>query len=446
MKQLHAITLLTFSICLVFSCNKPRQSPSDPVLPDPVVNKIIPSNGPADTKVSVEFDRFINPSEAPTKLLVAGVSIPFTHVTGGSSFANLEFIVPKGMKSGKVQVEWKGKLLNGPDFTYDSLYYVSTIAGNPQNPGGADGPLATASFTLPSGVAVDKDGNIYVCEPMQHRIRKISVAGQVTTLAGNGTAGYAEGQGSAARFNEPRDLAVDMNGNVFVTDRGNRRIRKISPDGTTSSFAGNGSSGNFEGQGAAAAISEPFGIDIDKNGNLFVTSGMQVLKITAAAQMTILAGNVFSGDADGTGTNAAFSNPLDVAVNDNGDLFVCENGNNKIKKVTQAGVATTFAGGSLTWGYVNATGTAARFGNPTSLVIGGDNNIYCLEYTNCLVRIITPQAVVGTFAGVYGFFGYKDALAGKSLFNDPYGIATDKKGNFYIADNKNHCIRKISRE
>lgn len=448
MRYIHVPGLLIMSALFILSCNKPSENPNPgPGLPDPVIKNISPAHAPLNTKVTIEFNRYLDPPEAPTKVLVAGVSIPFSYPNSGS-FSMIDFTVPKGMASGQVQVEWKGKLLNGPTFTYDSLYYVSTIAGKAATSGSTNGPIASALFNNPYRLAIDKDGNIYVAEKDNHRIRKISVAGNVTTIAGTGVAGYADGPGASSQFNEPSDIAIDNNGNLFVADRANGRIRKIAPDGQTSTFAGKSfGGGNWEGDGTNANIAYPFGIDIDASGDLYVVSDNQLLKITAAAKVTILAGGTYSGDKDGTGTNAAFSNPQDVAVAANGDLFVCEQGNNKIRKVTQAGVVTTFAGaGGPTGGYANGIGTAAKFEIPSSIVAGGDGNLYCLEYGNELVRIITPDANVNKFAGSYHSFGYRDGLATQALFYDPYGIATDKKGNFYVADTKNHCIRKISKE
>jgi sugar lactone lactonase YvrE len=434
MKQ-TPFTIVLLVACLTgLSCKKGNGDPAPqppPFLTDLQILRITPEHGPKDTKVTVTFHRYLNAEELPDKLYVGGVLIPFT--LPSPPVPHMDFIVPAGMKSGQIQVEWKGKMINGPVLTYDSLYYVSTIAGRPGVSGGTDGPAASALFNKPGGVAIDKAGNIYVCERWNHRIRKINTAGVVSTLAGNGTAGYAEGQGTAARFNEPKDLAVDNNGYVYVTDRSNSAVRKISPDGTTSTLA----SGLFD----------PMGIDIDQNGVVYITAGMKVIKISAAGQVTELAGSGWYGDVDGTGANAQFSNPNDVAINNNGDLFVCDAGSNKIRKVTQAGVVTSFAGTRIvSWGYADGQGAAARFGNPTSLVADGDNTLYVLEYTNGLVRVITPDAMVGTFAGIYNYFGHQDGLARKALFHDPLGIATDKKGTFYIADHLNHCIRKISRE
>jgi sugar lactone lactonase YvrE len=252
-------------------------------------------------------------------------------------------------------------------------------------------------------------------------------------LAGSGTAGYSEGKGTAARFDEPRDVAVDDLGNVYVTDSRNGRVRKIAPDGTTSTLA--------------EVFSSPMGIDIDNNGTLYITMGMKVAKITPTGVATEIAGNGFYGDVDGTGSAAYFSNPNDIAVSATGDLFVCDAGSNKIRKVTQTGVVTSFAGTRITgWGYADGQGAAARFGNPASLIFDGDNRLYVMETTNGLVRMILPDATVSTFAGVYNYYGHKDAPVRQALFNDPVGIGSDKKGNFYIADQRNHCIRKISRE
>lgn len=444
-KLFYCIISATLMFWLLAACKKSSNTPPPLNIEAWEPFKIDPTHGPKGTRVLVYCTRnFIAEIDSlPIKLFYNGVSIPF-------DFKNtaFDFNVPAGLGSGPIELELKGgKRLKCPSFTYDSLYYVTTMAGTGIR-GNTDGPAATAQFDNPHGIAIDINNNIYVAERYKHRIRKISASGEVTTFAGNGVAGFADGTGTAALFNEPIDVAVDRNGNVFVADGKNRRIRKISPNGETSTYAGSGDWGyNLEGD-STKAVFTPSGIDIDPNGVLYFTSYQQIMKVTTDKKVTVVAGNVNSGDVDGSGINAYFYNPYGVAVAADGNLFISEASNNKIRKVTPQGVVTTFAGGGgFNGGYVNGIGPAARFNSPLGLVFGPDKNLYVVDAPfNEVIRIITPDANVQTFAGRQSYYGFRDTIAANALFYDPVGIASNIKGNLFIADTKNHRIRKIYKE
>jgi sugar lactone lactonase YvrE len=246
--------------------------------------------------------------------------------------------------------------------------------------GYADGTESAARFSNPSGLAVDSSGNIYVADTSNHMIRKISSAGVVTTLAGSFTStpqgrigGSADGTGSGARFNQPSGVAVDRAGNVFVADTGNNTIRRITPTGMVTTLAGlPANAGTDDGTGSAVRFSHPTGIAVDGSGNIYVTDSWNntVRKVTSSGVVTTLAGAPAAGHADGT-TGARFSNPSALAVDVAGNLFVADSENRTIRKVTSAGVVTTLAGQPAGYGNVDATGDLVRFGAHTQYWYGG---------------------------------------------------------------------------
>jgi len=320
---------------------------------------------------------------------------------------------------------------------------VHTFAGS-GTAGSADGTGTAASFNGPSGLAMDGSGNLFVIGLSSNLIRKITPAGIVTTFAGSGTAGSADGTGTEASFFGPGDLAFDSNGNLFVVDYKNHLIRKITPSGVVTTFAGSGTNGSADGTGTAASFHYPFGIDIDSNDNLFIGdyANHLIRKITPAGVVTTFAGGGTSGSADGTGTAASFNAPTGLSFDSDGNLFVVEWGGNKIRKITPAGVVATFAG-SGSRGSTDGTGTDASFDYPLGIAIDNNNNMYIADSYNHKIRKITPSGVVTTFAGS-GTAGSADGTAATASFNYPYGIAMGQNNvTLYVAEYGGHLIRKI---
>jgi sugar lactone lactonase YvrE len=288
---------------------------------------------------------------------------------------------------------------------------VSTLAGLKGSAGSADGTGSAALFDRPQGIAVDAGGNVYVADSNNFTIRKITPAGAVSTLAGTaGVAGSADGTGSAALFNRPRGVAVDGAGNVYVADTNSATIRVITPAGVVSTLAGlAGIGGSADGKGSAARFILPMGLTVDAAGNVYVADsgdvapgvslGNTIRVVTPAGVVSTLAGlsGVF-GSADGTGSAASFSSPFDVAVDGAGNVYVCDTGNVTIRKVTPAGVVTTLAGLAGSLGSVDGTGSAARFFSPTGIGIDAAGNVYVAERGMVAIRKVTPAGVVTTFA------------------------------------------------
>jgi sugar lactone lactonase YvrE len=290
---------------------------------------------------------------------------------------------------------------------------VTTLAGAPQQTGSVNATGSAARFNLPSGVAADAAGTVYVADTANHTIRRISPAGAVTTIAGDAmNNGSNDGQGTAARFNSPSSVAVDSAGNLYVADTLNYAVRRITPTGTVSTIAGKlGVPGYVDGTGTEAQFIKPEGITVDNVGNVYVTdtdffpschlctrTNSTIRKITPAGVVSTLAGIPLTiGSADGPGNTASFSYPAGLTVDGTGTLYVADTNNFTIRKVTAAGVVSTFAGTATAEGSVDGTGPAARFAYPKGITVGPTGNLFVTEAFT--VRKITPAAVVTTFAG-----------------------------------------------
>ncbi len=212
---------------------------------------------------------------------------------------------------------------------------VTTFAGSAGLSGKTDGTGTAARFSQSNGITIDSAGNLYVADTANNTIRKITQSGVVTTLAGSpGSSGLTDGTGAAARFAVPFDVAVDAVGNVYVCDHGNHAIRKITAAGVVTTLAGSGSAGNANGTGTAATFRFPSGIAVDSAGNVFVadTDNQLIRKITAAGVVTTAGGTGATGSTDGAGTTARFFNPKDVAVDSSGNLYIADRANHTIRK------------------------------------------------------------------------------------------------------------------
>ena len=318
---------------------------------------------------------------------------------------------------------------------------VTTLAGSTL--GSANGPGTTAQFNFPSGVTTDAAGNVYVADIDNHKIRKITPAGVVSTLAGSGIYGFADGIGTASQFRFPVGVATDAAGNVYVADTDNQRIRKITPAGVVSTIAGSSNAGFANGTGSAANFNQPRALVTDAAGNIYVADRLnyKIRKITPAGVVSTFAGSTL-GFADGTGTAAQFNQPYGLAIDAAGNIYVADSVNNRIRKITPTGVVSTLAGSTL--GFADGTGTAAQFNYPTGLAIDAVGNLYVGDTFNDKIRKITPAGVVSTLAG--STQGFADGAGATARFYTLYGVATDAAGNVYVADSNNHKIRKITQQ
>lgn len=314
---------------------------------------------------------------------------------------------------------------------------VSTLAGSTYGP--ADGLGTLAQFDKPCGVAVDAQGNVYVADAWNHKIRKITPEGMVSTLAGS-KRGFADGPRNTAQFYEPYGVAVDSQGYIYVADGiGNHKIRKITPDGVVSTLAGS-TQGYADGPGNAAQFDTPFGIAVDTQGIVYVADSKnnKIRKITPDGMVSTLAGN----SRDDSVVYAQFKSPYGVAVDGHGNVYVADSDNHKIRKITSNGELSTLAGS--TKGFADGSGNTAQFNTPYGLTVDTEGNVYVADYLNHRIRVINQNGEVNTLAGSDA--GFEDGSGSVAKFTLPRGVAIDTQGNVYVADSDNNKIRKITQK
>ena len=393
---------------------------------------------------------------------------------------------------------------------HSQAFSFTTLAGS-ASIGSTDGTGATARFSGPSGVAADRQGNIYVTDSGNNTIRKITTGGTVTTIAGQigvkGSTrhghqrlfqfsdGYRRGYqweplcggriqrhhpenhaggnelgrehfgrpgrgGRSGRwpghqraiFSTPAAIAVDVAGNVYVADTANDVIREINPAGFVSTIAGQPHHpGSTNGTNNGAQFYMPFGITVDAATNLYVTDGVnetirKLVPVGTGWAVSTIAGQVLiSGSADGVGTNAQFSGPAGIVISGGSTLYVADDNNNTIRKLTLTGTnwtVSTFAGLVGVYGDADGATNNARFHSPIGVTVDGAGNVYVADANNNEIRKITPGGVVSTFAGVST--GSTDGPGTNALFWSTAAVALDAQGNVYVADYYNCTIRKIA--
>lgn len=328
-------------------------------------------------------------------------------------------------------------------------YTFDYFAGLPPTRGSADGVGTLARFNTPSAVAVAANGTIYVADMENHTIRAISPAGVVTTVAGKpGDEGWADGTGSTARFRGPTGVAVDAAGNVFVADYGNHVIRRITPGGVVTTFAGEPmAAGSADGTGITARFNSPWGIAISPDGSIFVTDRVNstIRKITPAGVVSTFAGRAGSpGPTDGAGTLARFGGPTGIAVDQNGTLYVTDDVAHTVRRITAAGIVSTLAGAVLDSGSNNGTGAAAQFYAPRGIAVDAAGMVYVADTYNSMIRKIDASGGTTTWIGQPGLFGNSSGTGPQARLFWPMGVAVDPSGNLLIADSVNHTIRKAT--
>ncbi|HEX8282387.1 MAG TPA: hypothetical protein VF588_03490 [Pyrinomonadaceae bacterium] len=342
---------------------------------------------------------------------------------------------------------------------------VATVAGD-GSPGARDGAAAASSFGEPYGVAVGRDGTVYVSDAGEsNRVRRLTPRGEVSTLAG-GRDGFADGAGAAAAFSTPSGLALDGAGNLYVADTGNNRVRRVSPEGLVTTVAGEGAGGFRDGAAAEALFDAPIGVAVGREGEVYVadTYNDRVRVVTKDGRVKTLAGVGTPGHADGGALDTAlFDTPCALAVSDTGEVYVADTGNNRLRKITKDGQVSTLnlfvpsdptpaatagaadAGASPAQtapAASAATGLPFELSKPAGLALTRDGFLYVTELDRGRVVQVAPDGAARVIAGTGSGFADGDGR-NDARFNQPAGLALAEDGSLVVADSANYLVRHV---
>ena len=361
---------------------------------------------------------------------------------------SIQVLIPPSVGSGIVTVSVvnSNQIAIGQQFTYINLPYVITYAGNGlSGSDNSDGQPTDASIAGPLGIAFDPSGNLFVAEANGDKIRKIGTDGKISTLAGTGVYGDVDGPSGTAQFTYPNGIVADKSGNVYVTDALSNKIRKIDPSGNVSTLAGDGSAGKTDGPGLSASFNRPWGITIDPQGNIFVADNgnNSIRKITPAGDVSTVTLNTIHQYVNGVYTTVSgILSPIGVYADANGNIYFTDQG--FVRKIDQNGDVITVAGDRTD---LNPN---AIFSYTAGIVLDSKGNLFVVDYGSNQIKEIASDGTISLVAG-YDWQaaggsvseGFRDATGLKACFYRPAMLAVDPGGNLYIADSGNNRIRKV---
>lgn len=309
-----------------------------------------------------------------------------------------------------------------------------------------------ALLNNPNGLAVDKQGNLYIADQGNHCIRKVTPDGNVTVYAGSKTSGFKDGNVQEARFNGPCGMTVDKHGNLFVCDYYNHCIRKITPNGQVSTYAGIGLAGYKDGPADQAMFNRPLAICVDKQDNLYVADfeNHAIRKITPDGKVSTFVGGKM-GFKDGTGEYAQIAGPASLSIDKNGNIFMVDVYNSAIRKITPSGYTTTvlskdlkgFVDSTFVIGQINFQSSGLGSGNGGGVLVDEDGDLYIADGPGNVVLFVNMSTKVVKVLAGNGTPGLIDGEGFKARFNDPVELAKDPRGFIFVADFNNHAVRKI---
>lgn len=419
--QLFTLLCLMASGLIFVAC-----PPNKDIGPAPVITEFSPSYGVAGSFVQIKGNHFFAPVTASTNPVTNTSIVKFNGTVASVDYAyqddvdkqRINTTVPVGATSGKITITANGVTTSSLDnFTVVAPEYVPNVT------------VSIFKAYCGYGMTSDAGGNIYLATgdcsgSYPASIVKISAGGTVTNLLENEFAQYG--------------IAVDANQNVYASV-GNQ-IKKITPNGTVSILAGGTDAGDADGQGTNARFRLPYGVAADADGNVYVADLLnhKIRKITPGGAVSTLAGSS-QGFADGTGASAQFNIPAGITLDRDRNVLVTEWGDSKIRRITPGGLVSTVAGS--TSGYNDGPVAQAQFNLPNGIVVDANGTIYVSDEGNFVVRRITSNGNVSTVAG--SCFGYADGSGASAKFGNVRGIALDASGNIYVSDADNGKIRKI---
>ncbi len=341
-----------------------------------------------------------------------------------------------------------GKSTVKPKTQTQTIFTVTTLAGS-GTAGTANGTGTAASFSSPSGVAISSGGTLYVADFGNSLVRTVNTStGAVVGFAGTGVQGFLNGAAASAKFNGSANIVFDKSGNLFIADEQNNAIREVSASGNVTTVAGSGVSGYLDGPASTAQFNHPEGMVFDASGNLYVVESANnvVRKINlSTSTVSTYAGSTAgtAGFNNGTLSAATFHSPYGIAMDASGNMYVADIVNNCVRKITvSTGVVSTFAG-SGAQGLTNGPAASATFYYPAGVAFDSKGNLYIAELRNNTIREVSTTGTVTTYAGT-GAQGATDGLAAAATFYQPIGLTFDSNDNLYIADEYNNKIRKVT--
>jgi hypothetical protein len=423
---------------LLAVCSCKKSDTAQTAVADPIITSFTPLQGlPGDTVV-------ISGSNFGSTISGCSVSFNGTSAVVASVSGNqIKSVVPAGVTTGKISVNINGLVVVSTD-DFLRAAYISTLAGN-GTPAYNDGIGTNASFQFLTDLVLDTLGNVYVADASNYRIRKITPQGVVTTIAGSGVSGAADGTGIAANFGTMLGIAIDKtNTFLYVADLGNHNIRKVSLTGTVTTLAGGGWYGFIDGPANVAKFHLPMGVAVDGANNVYVADAgnNSIRLISSAGVVSTVAGDGTAGFVNGTGSAARFNNPIKIKIKSTGELVVLDGGNHSVRIINAGGVVSTLSGTGIA-GYANGASGTAQFNAPAGLCLDHFDNIYVGDQLNQRIRKISTSGVVSTVAGT-GVSGYLDGSSLVAKFQNPCGLDINSSGVIYVADNQNHRIRSIT--
>jgi len=452
MNKISTISILSACILLVFitvtSCNKnPSNTTIATIITLPVVSAVTTTSAQVQTIVTNYGNGVLTADGVCYSTTNQSPSISDPHTSNGVDSLNFASTIT-GLSPNTTYYA-RSYATNSAGTAYGSVISfktttatfgitatVNTFAGS-GTAGYVDGAATTAQFYNLQGICTDASGNVYVADSYNNVIRKITPLGVTSTFAGNGILGYVDGPGATAEFYNPQGLTIDASGNLYVSDIGDNIIRKVTSAGVVSTLAGRGTSGYADGTGTSAVFNKPIGLAVDASGNVYVADkGNNVIRmITPAGVVSTLAGlNTTVSQIDGTGTAATFNTPTGIAVDATGNVYVADQGNNAVRKITSGGVVTTLLGTNL---------LKTTLGAPTGICVDKNANIYITD-TNGRILELSNNNVLYSLAGVSGSTGFTNGTNTNVKFNNPLAVAADKNGNIFITDYYNNVIRKLT--
>lgn len=425
MKTLIRFVILG-QVLWLYACTKTGSSRQGGQPIQLTITSISPTNGPGGTTDTITGSGFM---QLPN---LDSVWLNGKRLTVESR-TNTQLIVtiPRLAGSGEIAIHTANGIFTCPFFKYDTLVIITTLAGS-GNAGFINGNGTAASFNEPWYVAVDKAGNVYVSDYVNAVIRKITPDGTVSTFAG-GVKGYADGVGTAAEMGSPAGLAFDTLGNLYFADPDNERIRMITPDGVVTTIAGSGADSLNNGPALSATFSRPNGLTVDRKGNIYVADLMnnEIREISNGMVSSVAGGGYFSfGDADGPIGSALFYEPAYITYSPNtGNLYVTDAGESAVRKIS-GNTVTPLTPTSLYGSFF-----------PTGMAIDQAENVYVGDAYHASILKVDSAGNVTTFAG-WGI-GDVDGPYPVGSISSPQGVAIDTAGNLYVCDWLNNKVRKV---